>query len=343
MVVRDGATIGTGFHRAAGQPHAEAYALLAAGELARGATVYVSLEPCAHYGRTPPCTDALIEAGVSRVVVGVLDPDPRVAGRGVDQLRQAGIRVDVGVGGVQVEQSLAPYLLQRRTGRAYTVLKAAISLDGRTAAADGTSKWISGPEARADAHAARAAAQAVLVGAGTALADAPALTVRDVAWPVGRQPLRVLLDSTGRVPARGPLFETDVAPTLVITTLAVRPESLDAWESAGAEVVKLPRATDGQGVDLDAVLQLLAGRGVLQVLVEGGPTLHAAFVRAGLADRLLVYLAGCTLGAAGRPLLDGAGPRTLLEARRWRLVSSRPIGNDVRLEYAACPTPAEAA
>src|SRR5256886_11759118 len=175
VLVRDGEIVGRGFHRAAGEPHAEALALAQAGGRARGATAVVTLEPCTHFGRTPPCTPALVEAGVARVVVAVLDPDPRVSGRGVEELRAAGVAVDVGVGAAEAEASLRPYLHHRRTGRPLCLLQAAVSLDGRTAAADGTSQWITGPEARADAHRLRAESQAVIVGAGTALADRPSL------------------------------------------------------------------------------------------------------------------------------------------------------------------------
>jgi diaminohydroxyphosphoribosylaminopyrimidine deaminase/5-amino-6-(5-phosphoribosylamino)uracil reductase len=338
LVVRDGRVFGDGYHRRAGEPHAEAHALCQAGDLARGATAYVTLEPCAHHGRTPPCVDSLLQAGIERVVVGVLDPDPQVSGRGVAGLRAAGVQVDIGVAEADVAESLAAYLHQRRTGRAYAVLKAAISLDGRTAAADGSSQWISGPAARADAHALRARSQAILVGAGTALADCPRLTVRATEDPVERQPLRVLVDAQGRVPARGPLFDASLAPTLVLTTQAARPVAVDAWRASGAQVEMLPPAADGEGVDLHSALRSLGRRGVLQVLVEGGARLHAGFARAGLVDRLVLYVGGRTLGAAGRPLLAGPGPRSLAEAGAWRLLDVSRIGDDVRLEYAPrCP------
>ncbi len=334
VLVRDGVVVGEGFHQRAGGPHAEAVALQAAGARARGATAYVTLEPCAHAGRTPPCADALVAAGVGRVVVAVADPDHQVAGRGLARLRAAGLQVDLGVGAGAAARSLAAYLHQRRTGRAYCLLKAAMTLDGRTAAADGSSRWITGPAARADAHALRARSQAVLVGAGTALADAPCLTVRWLERPPERQPLRVLLDARGRVPAAGPLFDAALAPTLVITTAAASSTAAAAWRAAGVEVAEVPPAPSGEGVDLGAVLALLAERGVLQALVEGGPTLHGAFVRAGLVDRLVLYIGAQTLGAAGYPLLAGPGPRTLAEAGQWRLVDARPLGPDVRLEYA---------
>lgn len=333
VVVRDGCVVGEGYHRRAGEPHAEAHALAQAGERARGATAYVTLEPCAHHGRTPPCVDALLRAGVQRVVVGVLDPDRQVSGRGVADLRAAGVLVDVGVGAAAVRESLAAYLHQRRTGCAYAVLKAAISLDGRTAAADGSSQWISGPAARADAHGLRARSQAILVGSGTALADQPRLTVRDGC--ARQQPLRVVLDARGSVPASGPLFDQALAPTLVLTSEVADRAAVRAWCAAGADVEVLPRAGDGEGVDLPSALRTLGQRGVLQVLVEGGARVHAGFARAGLVDRLVLYMGPRTLGAEGRPLLAGPGPRSIADAACWRLLDVRRVGEqDVRLEYA---------
>lgn len=331
VVVRAGDLVGEGFHRAAGEPHAEAHALRAAGDAARGATAYVTLEPCSHVGRTPPCADALIAAGVERVVVALLDPDSRVSGQGVERLRAAGLRVDLGVGAEAATAALAPYLHQRRTGRAYCLLKVAASLDGRTAAADGTSRWITGPTARADVHRLRAASQAVVVGAGTALSDRPALTARDVEPPVERQPLRVLLDALGRVPADGPLFDRSLARTLVLTTDAAPGGRREEWQAAGADVLILPEGTGG--VDLEAALRALAGRGVLQALVEGGPLLAGALVRARLVDRLVVYLGPLLLGSEGRPLVAGPSPTTLEQAWRWRLVEATRWGEDLRLDY----------
>ncbi|MGH8992828.1 MAG: bifunctional diaminohydroxyphosphoribosylaminopyrimidine deaminase/5-amino-6-(5-phosphoribosylamino)uracil reductase RibD, partial [Acidimicrobiia bacterium] len=280
VVERDGQVVGTGFHRAPGEPHAEPVALAEAGERARGATAWVTLEPCNHHGRTPPCTDGLIAAGVARVVVAVTDPDPGVTGGGIERLRAAGIAVEVGPGAAAVAASLRPYLHHRTTGRPYCVLKAAASLDGRTAAADGSSQWITGPGAREDTHRLRADSQAVVIGSGTALADRPMLNVR-LAEGVSRQPTRVLLDSTGRVPAAGPLFDPALAPTLVLTTAAAAREAVKGWLEAGADVEVVAATGDGSGVDLAAALAVLGDRGVLQAMVEGGPTLHGALVRSG--------------------------------------------------------------
>jgi diaminohydroxyphosphoribosylaminopyrimidine deaminase/5-amino-6-(5-phosphoribosylamino)uracil reductase len=332
VLVRGGEIVGRGFHRAPGEAHAEVVALAEAGERARGATAVVTLEPCAHFGRTPPCALGLLEAGVRRVVVALLDPDLKVSGRGVARLREAGVPVDVGVGAEAAAASLAPYLYHRRTGRPLCLLKAAVSLDGRTAAADGSSQWITGPEARADAHWLRAQSQAVVVGAGTALADRPSLTARDVDPPVPRQPLRVLLDARGRVPAVGPLFDPALAATLIVTTALAGRTAVKAWLDAGADVEEVPMSADGAGVDLAAALALLGPRGVLQAMVEGGAALHGSLVRAGLADRLVLYVGGRLLGDAGRPLLAGPGPATLAEARPWRVTATTPLGPDLRLD-----------
>lgn len=288
--------------------HAERVALDLAGATARGATVYVTLEPCSHHGRTPPCADALIEAGVRRVVVALQDPDRRVAGRGIRRLRDAGIEVVVGVGAAAAEASLAPYLKHRRTGRPWVVLKLAATLDGRTAAPDGTSQWITGPPARLDVQRLRAESDAIAVGAGTVRADNPALTVRpDGSGPTDqplRQPLRVVV---GRAPA-----DAKVQPALV---------------------------HDGP---LDDLLDGLGRRDVLQLLVEGGAHLAHSFHTAGLVDRYVIYIAPAFLGGDdGVPLLAGPGAPTMAEIQRGRLVDVRRLGEDVCIEVAA-PAPSQA-
>lgn len=333
VLLRDSVVVGEGFHERPGAPHAETAALAAAGDRAQGATAVVTLEPCSHHGRTPPCADALLAANVARVVVALEDPDPQVGGGGIARLREHGIDVDIGTGAVDATRSLAPYLHHRRTGRAYALLKTAMSLDGRVAAADGSSRWITGPEARADAHELRADSQAVVVGSGTVLADRPALTARDIQRAVEHQPLRVLLDGRGRVPAAGPLFDPSLAPTIVLTSESADAAAVDAWRAAGAKVETIPTAPGGSGVDLAAALELLGSHGVLQAMVEGGPTVHAALVGAGLVDRVVAYVAPTTLGRDARPAFDGLGPPTLADAARWQLVSVAGLGADVRLEY----------
>jgi diaminohydroxyphosphoribosylaminopyrimidine deaminase/5-amino-6-(5-phosphoribosylamino)uracil reductase len=335
VLVRDGRVVGEGFHQAAGRAHAEAAALAAAGAAAAGATCYVTLEPCAHHGRTPPCADALVAAGVARVVAAMADPDPRVDGAGLARLRAAGVEVVTGAGAAAAATQNAAYLTHRRLGRPRVTLKAAASLDGKVAAPDGTSQWITGPDARADGHRLRAEADAVLVGAGTALADDPRLTVR-LPGHTGRQPLRVLADASGRVGPGGHLFDGE-APTLVVTTPAAPGTAVDAWKAAGAEVLICNQAADGGGVDLDDLLRGLAARGVLELLVEGGPTLQASLWAAGLADRLVWYLAPLAIGGASAPgLLGGAGAATLADARRLRLASVDRLGDDLRIVAFPC-------
>ncbi|MFI5052728.1 MAG: bifunctional diaminohydroxyphosphoribosylaminopyrimidine deaminase/5-amino-6-(5-phosphoribosylamino)uracil reductase RibD [Acidimicrobiia bacterium] len=333
VLVRGADIVGEGATEAPGGAHGEVVALRNAGDRARGATAYTTLEPCAHHGRTPPCADALLAAGVARVVIALADPDPLVAGSGIAMLREHGATVDVGVGADEARRSLAPYLVHRQLGRSFTVVKTALSLDGRTAARDGSSRWITGPQARADVHRLRADSQAVVVGSGTALADHPSLTARDVEPPVEREALRVVLDARGRVPAVGPLFETGQVPTLVITTEAASPEAQRAWMTSGAEVLIVPPAPNGCGVDLHASLEVLAELGVLQALVEGGAQLAGALVEAGLADRLVTYIAPVLLGREGRPAFDVAGPATLADAARLQLVDAVRLGHDVRLDY----------
>jgi len=334
VLVRDNVVVGEGSSRPPGGAHAEAVALEHAGDQALGATAYVTLEPCSHHGRTPPCADALIEAGVRRVVAALEDPDPRVAGAGFERLRAAGVEVVTGVGADAAARELAPYLHHRRTGRPFVVAKVAMSIDGRIAAADGTARWITGDAARADAHELRADSQAIVVGAGTAIADRPTLTVRDAEHMPDRQPLRVMLDARGRVPATGPLFDTELAHTLVITTAGAPADAVDAWRSAGAKVETVGPAGDRAGVDLDEVFDLLGREGVLQALVEGGSALTAA-VFGRYADRLVVYVAPVALGTTGVPVFAHAGPETMRDAdpNRYSLVGVRQLGPDARLDY----------
>jgi diaminohydroxyphosphoribosylaminopyrimidine deaminase/5-amino-6-(5-phosphoribosylamino)uracil reductase len=255
-----------------------------------------------------------------------------VRGTGVTRLRAAGIEVLEGVGTDAAARSLAPYLHQRATGRAFALLKTAMSLDGRTAAADGSSQWITGVEARADVQRLRAESQAIVVGPGTARADLPRLTVRGLDDVIVRQPLRVLLDAKGRVAAEGPLFDATVAPTLVITTEHSSAHARDAWGSAGAKVEIVDAGHEGRGVDLVALLTLLAeSYGVLQAMIEGGGYLHGAFVEEHLADRLVAYVAPTLLGERGLPVIGFPGPDTLADATRWQLLDATRLGNDVRL------------
>ena len=299
-----------------GGPHAEVTALAAAGPAARGATLYATLEPCAHHGRTPPCTDAIVAAGVARVVIGVEDPDPQVAGRGIAVLEEAGIDVTVGVAAGEVAEQLAPYLKHRRTGRPWVVLKLAASLDARTAAPDGTSRWITGEAARRDVHRLRARSDAVLVGAGTVRADDPELTVR--------------LDGDGDGDGNG-----NGSGDRDGHGHGERPQPLRVVLGQAPEDAKVRPALELSG-DLPDVLAELGRRGVLQLLVEGGATVAHDFHAAGLVDRYVLYLAPVFFGGDdARPLFAGPGAGTIADVWRGKLVSVERIGEDLRVEVAA--------
>jgi len=333
VIEREGVVVGEGATGVSPEGvHTEAAALAEAGDRARGATVYTTLEPCDHHGATPPCTEALIDAGVARVVVALDDPDERVAGRGYARLRAAGIAVDAVVRSEEAARDLAPYLHHRRTGRAFVTAKVALSLDGRVAAADGSSKWITSDEARADAHELRADVGAIVVGAGTANTDHPALTVRGVDPMPSRPPLRVVLDGRGSVAPAAPLFDTALAPTLVITTDLAPASATDAWTASGAKVETVARASDGNGVDLHAVTRLLGEHGVLHALVEGGATLLGAVVRERIAQRLVAYVAPTLLGTRGLPGFAFDGPPDIASASRMQLTNVTRLGPDVRLD-----------
>ncbi len=301
LATRDGQEL-EGATQPPGGLHAEAVALDAArvaGADLVGATAWVSLEPCSHHGRTPPCADALIEAGVARVVIAIEDPDESVAGRGIARLRDAGVEVDVGCRADEAAEQLAPYLVHRRTGRPYVVLKLAASLDGRTAAPDGTSQWITGPAARADAHSLRAESDAVLVGAGTVRADDPSLTVRDAPAPRG-DPLRVVL---GTAPA-------------------------------GAKIHPCLERTG----DLGALLDELGGRGSLPVLADGGATVAPASHQSGLVDRYVLYPAPALFGGDdARGLFAGPGAATLAGVTRGRIARVAHVGDDLRIDLDPLP------
>jgi diaminohydroxyphosphoribosylaminopyrimidine deaminase/5-amino-6-(5-phosphoribosylamino)uracil reductase len=331
VIVKNGQILGEGYTQPPGQPHAEVLALLQAQEKARGATLYATLEPCAHTGRTPPCTEAIIRAGIQEVYYGLQDPDPRVQGKGASQLQQAGIRVFKGVCQEEIKSSLAPYLYQRQKGLPFTILKTAISLDGRTAAADHTSQWMTCDKAREDVHLQRAASQAIIIGAGTALKDCPHLTVRHPSYSLAKQPLRVLLDAQGKVPAKGALFEQQIAPTLVITTSQSPQNRQQEWQASGAEVAIVSKSA--KGVDLQEAWHLLNQRSILQVLVEGGAMLHTALLETPLVNQLLIYIGPLLLGPSGNPFFQKE-IATLQEAQRFSLLEVQRLGECVRLNYA---------
>ena len=315
--------VGEGWHQRKGGPHAEVFALQAAGERARGATAYVTLEPCAHHGSTPPCADALVAAGVGRVVCAMRDPFPQVDGAGFDRLRAAGIAVECGLMEAQARELNRGFLSRIERGRPWLRVKLAMSLDGRTAMASGDSKWISGDAARRDVHRWRARSGAILTGAGTVLADDPQLTVRLEHGEEFVPPLRVVLDPGLATVARGRVREGD-APTLYLHAPDTKPpRSMDA-ERAAVPV-------QGGRFDLDAVLALLAARGLNEVQLEAGATLAGAFLSAGLVDELLLYIAPVLLGERARPLFDGLHIDAMTERLQLQAIDSRRIGDDHRL------------
>ena len=334
VLVADGDVVGEGWHVRAGEGHAEVNALAQAGERARGATAYVTLEPCSHFGKTPPCADALIKAGVSRMVAAMQDPNPQVAGNGLQRLREAGIAVECGLLEEQARALNPGFIKRMQQGLPWVRVKLAMSLDGRTAMASGESKWITGPAARADVQRLRARSGAVVSGADSVLLDDSALTVRaselglpsdEAAAAAERQPLRVLIDSLRRVPLEQRFFR-EAGPSLVISTSAE--QAADDYLAAGSELLAVPGA-DGK-VDLQAVLQTLAARGCNEVLVEAGAGLSGAFWRAGLVDELIVYMAPRLLGSQARPLMQ-LPFESMSEAMDVAITDMRAIGQDWRI------------
>ena len=329
VLVKAGEIVGEGWHQRAGEPHAEPYALQSAGAHANGATAYITLEPCCHHGRTPPCSDALIAAGVSRVVVAMQDPNPQVAGQGLAQLQKAGIETYSGVLQTQAE-ALNPGFIQRmRHGRPYVRGKMAMSLDGRTAMASGESQWITGPEARQDAHRLRARSSAILTGIGTVLADDPSLTVRlsDVSDDALRQPLRVVLDSQLQMPVTARLL-LQPGRTLVLT-VNTNAQKAAGLRDAGAELEVLASA-NGR-LDLMAVMDCLARRDVNEVMVEAGATLCGALLQAKLFDELVIYMAPLFMGDEARGLLSLPGLQKMADRVELKIDDMRAVGRDWRI------------
>ena len=329
VVSSDGRVVGEGWHEGPGRPHAEAVALEAAGAAASGATLYTSLEPCTHFGRTPPCTAAILRAGISRVVAAMRDPNPVVDGGGFAELRAGGVEVRDGVLAEEAGRQNEAFVKHVRTGLPFVVWKMAASLDGKVAARDGSSRWITGEAARADVHRLRAWSDAIVVGAGTALVDDPSLTVRQPGY-AGRPPVRVLVDARGRVPATGDLFD-DAAPTLVAATALAPAERRAEWAAAGAEVVVY--GAEGGGVPLAELMADLGKRDVQGVLLEGGPTLAFAAVEEGVVDKVMVYLAPKLIGGEEAPtVLGGRGFSPIANAVALRLRAFDRVGEDLRVE-----------
>lgn len=330
LVVRDGVVVGEGYHTRAGAPHAEREALAAAGAATQGATLYVTLEPCVHHGRTPPCAPAIVEAGIRRVVVAVLDPNPKVSGAGVAALREAGIPVSVGCLEEDARRLNRPFFTWVTERRPFLTLKVAMSLDGKIAGWDRVSRWITGEAARREAHRLRSEADAVAVGISTVLADDPELTVRlDPPWP--REPYRVVVDSRGRIPLTARVLTAGhPGRTLIAVTDAAPIERVKVLGERGAQVLRLP-SRDGR-VDLSALVADLAQREVTALLVEGGGQLNAGFLEAGLVDRVVVFVAPMLLGGNRAPTPVAGPGRGLKEAFRLNGMTVRPVGEDLLIE-----------
>lgn len=324
-VVRDGRIVSIGWHRAAGTHHAEVHALNMAGELARGATLYVTLEPCSHYGRTPPCVDKIIESGIARVVAAMSDPNPKVAGRGFDRLRQAGIAVEVGVLEDEARRLNEVFLKWITTGLPFVMLKTAMSLDGKIATSAGQSKWITSDAARQRVHEWRDEYDAIMVGIGTVLADNPALTAR-LDRPT-RNPIRIIVDSRARTPLDSNVVSDRQAKTIIAVTERASKENIDRLRAAGVEIIT---AGEGDHVDLRRLLKELAAQEITSVMLEGGGTLNFSMLRAGLVDRINAFIAPKVLG--GRMALtavEGEGFTQLDQAVELVDVETEMVGGDV--------------
>lgn len=327
VIAKNGRVIAEGWHERAGEPHAEVRALEAASESTEGATVYVSLEPCAHHGRTPPCADALVKARVGRVVAALEDPNPLVHGRGANKLRDAGIRVDLGLLAAEAEEIHRGFLTRMRLGRPWMRLKVAASLDGRTALANGKSQWITGEAARRDVHGIRARSCAMLTGIGTVLADDPELTVRHV--PCKRQPKRVVIDSRLDLPLDAKILKGDPPIILTVSDDAAKRARLEA---AGAQVVRVHEEASKPGkTDLQHVARELAAFGFNEVTVETGSRLNGSLLASGVVDEIVLYLAPMIIGDTGQGLFTLPEIQSLDEARRPKIVDVRQVGDDWRI------------
>jgi diaminohydroxyphosphoribosylaminopyrimidine deaminase/5-amino-6-(5-phosphoribosylamino)uracil reductase len=324
LIVKDGAVVGEGWHRRAGEAHAEINALNAAGEAARGATAYVTLEPCSHHGRTPPCAEALIAAGVCRVVAALQDPNPQVAGRGLALLAAAGIAAECGLMAAEASELNIGFISRMTRGRPWLRMKLAASLDGKTALENGVSQWITGAAARNDGHQWRARACAILSGSGTVRSDDPQLNVRAV--ETSRQPLKVVVDSRLELPLSSRVLD---GGGLLVACASAAGGRFAALRQRGAEILSLPNA-EGR-VDLPALMAELARRGINELHVEGGFRLNGALLAAGLVDELLLYLAPCLIGDAARGLFDLSALKSLQDKRRLIFRDVRMVGADLRI------------
>src|SRR5712691_7404687 len=334
VLVDRGRVVGRGWTQPGGRPHGETEALRRAGAAAAGATAYVTLEPCCHWGKTPPCADALIAAGLRRVVVALEDPDPRVAGGGLARLRAAGLTVEAGLGGAEAAEINAGFFQRIRSGRPLVTLKLATSLDGRIATASGESRWITGPTARERAHLLRATHDAILVGTDTVLADDPQLTCR-LPGLAGQSPVRVAIDRQLRIPLDARVFaEARQVPTWVVALASADPERQQALRDAGVIIVQAEPDEAGQ-IDLAVALGLLGERGLTRLLVEGGGRLAASLLRGGLVDRLAWFHAPLLLGGDGIPAVAALGIDALADMPRFERIAIQPVGVDTLSTFRA--------
>lgn len=335
VVVQDGRVVGRGWTQPGGRPHAETEALRRAGDGARGATAYVTLEPCAHHGKTPPCAQALIDSGVSRAVVAMRDPDPRVDGGGISMLEKAGIAVDLGLCSVEAAAVNTGFLRRIRDNRPTITLKTATTADGRIATQSGDSQWITGPDARAAGHILRATHDAILVGSGTAIHDDPSLTCR-LPGMARRSPVRIVLDGRMRLPLTHRLVATArEVPTWIVILHPRSPdqtERRDAFVSAGVDLIEVDMDDDGNP-NLGQALEEIANRGITRILIEGGGRVAAAFLRGRMVDEIVWFRAPCVIGGDGIPAIGGYGVDRLTDAIRMDRVEVRKIGNDLVERY----------
>ncbi|MBI1922392.1 MAG: bifunctional diaminohydroxyphosphoribosylaminopyrimidine deaminase/5-amino-6-(5-phosphoribosylamino)uracil reductase RibD [Geobacter sp.] len=324
VVVKDGAIIGEGWHRKAGTPHAEVHALLAAGENACGADVYVTLEPCSHHGKTPPCADALVAAGVGQVFAGMVDPNPKVSGKGLARLRQAGIAVHEGLLEKECRQINEPFIKHVATGMPFVICKSAMTLDGKIATASGDSKWITSDKSRRYVHSLRAVVDAVMVGSGTVEVDDPLLTAR---IPNGRDPMRVIVDSRLRIAPKARLLQVESTASTVIATVSDDAAKIARLEKAGASVVRCSEK-DGR-VDLVDLMHRLGAMQVQSILLEGGSELAGEMLRSGLIDKFLLFYAPKLVGGGGKGPFGGAGVEKIADASMLREISVRRFDEDI--------------
>jgi len=333
VVVRGDRIVGRGYHRRAGEPHAEVLALREAGGEARGATLYVTLEPCNHFGKTPPCTEAVLKAGIRKVVVGMKDPNPLVSGRGIRRLRKAGIEVEVGALGEACRELNAPFCKYMTARTPFVILKGALTLDGKIATPSGDSRWVTSPESRQEVHRLRQTVDAVMVGIGTVLKDDPLLNVRLSRPNPKRQPLRIVVDSRLRIPLTSRLVQTaSQYPTLIAATRAASPSKTRRLEKEKVEVWALPKNSRGK-VNLGVLMKKLGERGIVSVLLEGGAQLNASALKERLVDRLLFFYAPKIAGGAKAPgAIGGEGVRHMRDAAPVELVRIRRIGPDLLVE-----------